>query len=80
MSNVITGTILRIDEESAYSWPACPYCLDSSIIDTEDSVECQTCGEKSSSPGTGYCLEVWLHCGTEMQKAEIRLKVKLRKK
>ncbi|XP_063587678.1 uncharacterized protein LOC134764920 isoform X2 [Penaeus indicus] len=71
---IVNGTILSIDEESAYSWPACRYCLNSSIIDADDGVECQNCGQKFSSPGTGYCLEVWLSCGTEMQNADIRVK------
>ncbi|XP_047472174.1 uncharacterized protein LOC125027253 isoform X2 [Penaeus chinensis] len=72
---IVNGTILRIDEESAYSWPACPYCLNSSIIDADNGVECQKCGQKFSSPGTGYCLEVWLSCGIEMQNADIRVKL-----
>lgn len=72
---LVTGTIYKIDEESAYSWPACPYCLNSNIHDADGGVECQNCGQKSSSPGTGYSLEVWLSCGMEMQNADIKVKL-----
>lgn len=74
--SLISGNILRVDEETAYTWPTCGKCKSDNIQDKQnDTVDCLACGEKSSIPGTGYCLEVFLNCGLELHLAGVKVKL-----
>ncbi|XP_045611169.2 DNA repair-scaffolding protein [Procambarus clarkii] len=73
---LISGKILRVDEETAYTWPTCGECKSDNVQEMLNStVDCLACGQKSTIPGTGYCLEVWLDCGLELKLVEVKVKL-----
>ncbi|KAG7159346.1 DNA repair-scaffolding protein-like [Homarus americanus] len=57
---VVSGTIMRVEEESAHHWPTCSSCKSDKVVEIQDgSVDCSACGQKSTVPGTGYNLELY---------------------
>ncbi|XP_042239353.1 uncharacterized protein LOC121877615 [Homarus americanus] len=73
---VVSGTIMRVEEESAHHWPTCSSCKSDKVVEIQDgSVDCSACGQKSTVPGTGYNLEVWLMYGLKLRFIEVKIQL-----
>lgn len=82
---------MKIDEESAYTWPACPKCGSDKVQERESEVagkeqaqgrdqrtvgvECSACGVRASKPAQGYNMEVWLSCQPHIEHTDVKVKV-----
>lgn len=76
---------MKIDEESAYTWPTCPKCGSDKVQEIESEgagrdqstvgVKCSVCGVKASTPSQGYSMEVWLSCRPHIEHADVKVKV-----
>ncbi|XP_071522994.1 uncharacterized protein [Panulirus ornatus] len=72
---LISGNIIRVDEETAFTWPICGYCKSDNVQEMQNgTANCLACGQ-NSIPNTGYCLEVWLKCRSELQQADVKVKL-----
>lgn len=61
----VTGNICGVEEESAYSWPACPKCSNNHLEGGEGSgcvLHCSVCNEDVCSPLTRIHLVVLIRC------------------
>ncbi|XP_028282569.1 DNA repair-scaffolding protein [Parambassis ranga] len=76
----LTGVIVGVDENTAYTWPACNHCgsgnLDMSAERTQ-SFHCVSCKSAVIKPDTKVQLEVFLSCSS---LKDCTVKVKLQKK
>ncbi|XP_023259543.1 DNA repair-scaffolding protein isoform X1 [Seriola lalandi dorsalis] len=76
----LTGMIVGVDENTAYSWPACNLCGSDNLqmlAERPQNFHCVSCKSAVDKPDTKIQLEVLLSCSS---LSDCTLKVKLQKK
>ncbi|XP_071348468.1 DNA repair-scaffolding protein isoform X2 [Trachinotus anak] len=76
----LTGVIVGVDENTAYSWPACNSCGSDNLetlAETPQNFHCVSCKSVVDKPDTRIQLEVFL---SSSSLSDCTLKVKLQKK
>ncbi|XP_072014256.1 DNA repair-scaffolding protein-like [Amphiura filiformis] len=73
-----TGTIIGVDESTAYSWPVCPVCANEKLQEQESRSQlmCCECNLPVTNPVIKMYLEVFLDCEAS-QEHNSAVKVKL---
>lgn len=72
----LPGTIVSVDEENAFIYLKCGNCKSDKVQEIAGGlVDCSHCGQRSTVPGKGYSLEVWLDCGPDLHCAGVKVKV-----
>ncbi|XP_064107383.1 uncharacterized protein LOC135216180 [Macrobrachium nipponense] len=71
---VVSGTIQRVDEESAATWTTCSKCGSAEVEETSEGNKCSICG-LNAALNKQYYLEIWLGCGNDLKHADIKVKL-----
>ncbi|KAK4327642.1 hypothetical protein Pmani_001897 [Petrolisthes manimaculis] len=88
---IVSGTIMKIDADSAYTWPTCPKCGSDKVNEvvcggagkegaqrrsqSTMGVDCSVCGVRASTPTQGYSMEVWIGCRPHIENADVKVKL-----
>ncbi|KAK3871362.1 hypothetical protein Pcinc_023494 [Petrolisthes cinctipes] len=88
---LVSGTIMKIDADSAYTWPTCPKCGSDKVNEVECGgagkegaqrknqstvgVDCSVCGARASTSTQGYNMEVWIGCRPHIENADVKVKL-----
>ncbi|XP_062383104.1 DNA repair-scaffolding protein [Sardina pilchardus] len=76
----LTGVVVGVDEETAYSWPVCSLCESERLEKTlamQESFLCTVCGAAVVKPIVKMQLEVFLNC---LSLSDCTIKMKLQQR
>uniref|UniRef100_A0AAY4DUX6 DUF4503 domain-containing protein n=1 Tax=Denticeps clupeoides TaxID=299321 RepID=A0AAY4DUX6_9TELE len=75
----LSGVVLGVEEDSAYSWPVCSVCESERLEIAPDKTSafvCTACGVVVEKPTVKLHLEVFLSCPTLGPQATVKVKVR----